>query len=100
MHRSIETEAARGTISPERATGSPAGERERLERVFGQTEGKLLVAYSGGVDSTLVLAAAHRVLGDRVLGVTAVSPSLPASELAEARRLAAGIGARHLEMAT
>ena len=75
-------------------------EVERLERVLGQTEGRLLVAYSGGVDSTLVLAAAHRVLGGQVLGVTAVSPSLPVAELEEARRLAAAIGARHLELAT
>jgi len=52
----------------------------------------LLVAYSGGVDSTLLLAAAHRVLGDSVTGVIADSPSLPRAALEEALRVADGIG--------
>lgn len=53
----------------------------------------LLVAYSGGVDSTCLLAVAHRVLGDQVLGVIADSPSLPRAALAEARQVAEDIGA-------
>lgn len=61
----------------------------------------LLVAFSAGVDSAFLLAAALRALGrDRVLAVTAVSPSLPAAELAYAREFAAGLGARHSEVAT
>ncbi|MHB0968843.1 MAG: ATP-dependent sacrificial sulfur transferase LarE [Thermoanaerobaculia bacterium] len=55
----------------------------------------LLVAYSGGVDSAVLLAVAHRVLGDRCLGVTADSPSIPREELAAAAKLAREIGARH-----
>ncbi len=55
----------------------------------------LIVAFSGGVDSTLLLRVAVDVLGDRVEAVTARSPSLPASEAADAVRLAAHIGARH-----
>ncbi len=55
----------------------------------------VLVAFSGGIDSTLVLKAAHDALGARVLGVTAVSPTLPQSELDDARRIAQEIGARH-----
>jgi uncharacterized protein len=55
----------------------------------------LLVAYSGGVDSAVLLAAAHRVLGARCLGVTADSPSIPREELAAAAELARAIGARH-----
>ena len=55
----------------------------------------LLVAYSGGVDSTCLLAVAHRTLGNKVLGVIADSPSLPrkalASALSVAKRLKVGI---------
>jgi len=55
----------------------------------------VLVAYSGGIDSTLVLRVAHEQLGARAIGVTAVSPTFPASELETAKRVAAEIGARH-----
>src|SRR5205807_1811607 len=56
-----------------------------------------LVAFSGGADSAFLLAAAVRALGaDRVAAATAVSPSLPAAELAAARDFAAGLGVRHL----
>jgi uncharacterized protein len=55
----------------------------------------VLVCYSGGVDSALVLAAAHEVLGTRAVGMTAVSPSLSPFEKEAAVALAARIGARH-----
>jgi pyridinium-3,5-biscarboxylic acid mononucleotide sulfurtransferase len=54
----------------------------------------LLVAYSGGVDSTFLLAEAAEALGDRALGVIADSPSLPRSALAGALVAAKGFGAR------
>ncbi len=54
----------------------------------------LLVAYSGGVDSTCLLALAHRALGADVLGIIADSPSLPRRALEEARAVAGRIGAR------
>lgn len=54
----------------------------------------LLVAYSGGVDSTCLLAIAHRTLGGGALGVIADSPSLPRKALAEALAVAEGLGAR------
>lgn len=57
--------------------------------------GSVLVCYSGGVDSAFVLAAAHRILGDRAVGMTAVSPSLAPFEKEAAVAVAAQIGARH-----
>ena len=55
----------------------------------------VIVAFSGGIDSTLVLKLAHEELAAQAIGVTAVSPTLPASELESTRRLAAEIGAAH-----
>jgi uncharacterized protein len=55
-----------------------------------------LVAFSGGVDSAVVLKVAFDVLGARAKALTAVGPALPTRELAEARRIAAEIGVDHL----
>jgi uncharacterized protein len=57
--------------------------------------GSVLVCYSGGIDSAVVLAAAHQALGPRAIGMTAVSPSLPESERLDAVRIAREIGAEH-----
>jgi len=58
--------------------------------------GAVVVAFSGGADSAFVVAAAARALGpDNVVAATAVSPSLPAGELAGAAAFAAGLGVRH-----
>jgi uncharacterized protein len=57
--------------------------------------GSVLVCYSGGVDSAFVLAVAHRVLGERAIAMTAVSPSLASSEKQEAVEIARTIGADH-----
>jgi uncharacterized protein len=63
--------------------------------------GSLLVAFSGGADSAFLLAAAVRTLGaENVAAATAVSDSLPASELDAAARFAEGLGVRHLRPRT
>jgi uncharacterized protein len=78
---------------PPETTYDPA--LEQLRETFRQM-GSVLVCYSGGIDSALVLAVAHEVLGERAVGMTAVSPSLAPEEKDEAVRVAAQIGARHV----
>lgn len=67
---------------------------EQLKTLFAEMN-RALIAYSGGVDSTLVAKIAYDVLGDRALAVTAVSPSLLPEELEDARIQAAAIGIAH-----
>jgi pyridinium-3,5-biscarboxylic acid mononucleotide sulfurtransferase len=69
----------------------------RMKSIVGAHDGAL-VAFSAGVDSTLVLAVAREVLGDRAVALTAHSASVPASEREEARALAGRLGVRHLEV--
>ena len=67
---------------------------EQLKTLFTEMN-QALIAYSGGVDSTLVAKIAYDVLGDRALAITAESPSLLPEELEDARIQAAVIGITH-----
>ncbi len=74
-------------------------QRDRLLETL-RGYGRVAVAFSGGVDSTVVAQAAHDALGDRTIAVTAVSDSLASGELEEAEALARRIGIRHRVMRT
>jgi len=70
--------------------------RERLTALL-RGYGRVAVAFSGGVDSSFLLAMCVETLGaDAVVAATADSPSLPRRELAEAQAFAAGLGVRHV----
>lgn len=74
-------------------TAELAGKYRRLMQIL-EAMGGVLVAYSGGVDSSLLLKVSVDVLGNRALAVTAESETYPAREGAEAIELAARLGAR------
>ncbi|HSN05357.1 MAG TPA: ATP-dependent sacrificial sulfur transferase LarE [Nitrospira sp.] len=67
---------------------------QHLRQIFSAMD-SVLVAYSGGIDSTVVLKVAYDQLKDRAAGITALSPTFPASELEVAKRVAREIGVRH-----
>ena len=80
-------------------TAELAGKRDRLLAILGELPG-VAVAFSGGIDSTVVARAAFQALGETAVAVTADSPSVARSELADAKRLAALIGIRHVVVST
>jgi len=75
------------------------GKTANLRDFFQRLDG-VLVAFSGGVDSTLMLKIATDVLGDRAIAVTAASPTLPHEELEAVRQLSDEIGARLIVAST
>src|SRR5216684_9047588 len=86
--------AAIAILSPELLA-----KREALLEILRGFRG-VAVAFSGGIDSTVVAKAAYLALGDRAIAVTADSPSVPRSEISDACGLAQQIGIRHRLVST
>jgi uncharacterized protein len=80
-------------------TSELAAKRNRLLEVLRNLH-SAAVAFSGGIDSTVVAKAAYLALGDRAVAVTGDSASVPRAEVEEARQLAQQIGIRHRVIAT
>lgn len=76
---------------------SPSSPQTAYSRLLGRLSAlkSVLVAFSGGVDSTFLLAAAREALGDRILAATVATPYIPRWEIAAARELAASLGVAH-----
>lgn len=77
----------------------PVNKYEKLLSRLGEYD-SMLVAYSGGIDSTLLAVAGHVVLGDRCVCALAISDTYPSSEVESARATARELGLRVIEVET
>ncbi|MGE5677017.1 MAG: ATP-dependent sacrificial sulfur transferase LarE [Pseudomonadota bacterium] len=75
------------------------GKLNELKTILKRTDGAV-IAFSGGVDSTLLLKVAHEVLGDKAYAVTAHSETYPRRELEEARQFTEAQGIKHIVIET
>jgi len=79
---------------------TPEGEKlQQLQRILGHL-GSILIAYSGGTDSTFLLKVCQDTLREKVLAVTAKSPTYPSSELAKAIEITKSLSVRHCMIET
>jgi len=87
-------EGNEGMAEPRKLPPALEAKRDRLVEILREI-GPVAVAFSGGIDSTVVAKAAQFAAGGQAIAVTANSPSVPRAEIEEAQRLAEQIGIRH-----
>jgi len=94
------TETTKTMVTTESKIGNNIDKKlENLKEILLNME-SVLIAYSGGVDSTLLLKVSKDTLGDKVLAVTANSLTYPSWEIEAAREMAQRLGARHMVIET